>query len=149
MAYIMKKITQRMPDGLVRTHYMRLAGMGDGPITSPDQDPSTGAIVQPQFDPTSDETVATVGPIITGTPPANCGGWFNPCPQTGSGVTTNVTDDVAAAASAVVDTFVPNATDDSSSILKKLLFAAALVGGVYYFTRDKKQRVATTRRTTR
>jgi len=80
VAYIMKRITQRLPDGLVRTHYMRLAGLGDGtPVTSPDQDPTTGEIQMPDdyvgsgtqqpgstFDSSSDEVVATVGPIITG-----------------------------------------------------------------------------------
>lgn len=78
----MKRITQRMPDGHVRTHYMRLAGLGDGtPVTSPDQDPTTGEIQMPDdyvgsgpapsttdtsFDSSSNQVVATVGPIITG-----------------------------------------------------------------------------------
>lgn len=77
MAYIMKRITRVLPDGHVRTHYMRLAGLGDGPITSPDQDPTTGEIQMPDdyvgsgpapntFDSSSDQVVATVGPIITG-----------------------------------------------------------------------------------
>jgi len=56
----------------------RRYGMGDGPITSPDQDPTTGEIIMPDdyvgsgtppastFDSSSDQVVATVGPIITG-----------------------------------------------------------------------------------
>lgn len=82
MAYVLKKVQQRLPNGIVRTHYMRLAGFGDGPVTSPDQDPTTGEIQMPDdyvgkgsgpgspagggFDSSSSDVVATVGPIITG-----------------------------------------------------------------------------------
>jgi hypothetical protein len=158
MAFLMKRVTKHLPNGHVRSYYQKLSGFGDatvasGPITSPDQNPTTGEIQMPDdyvgstpapsttttpFDPTTDTTVATVGPIITGSSSSS--------PST-SGITTSITDTANTAAGWITGT--KPAPGAPMSQLAMLLVAGTVVGAYYVYEKMKKSpapRRASTRR---
>lgn len=144
MAYILKQHQQLLPNGIRRTYYSRLAGLGDGPVTSPDQDPTTGEIQMPDdyvgkgtppgstFDSSSDQTVATVGPIITGVQNAvtSTADWLKNMLSGGSSqapITTTVTGTGPAASAAGAQ---PNL----------LVLAALGIGGYAAYKHFKKKK---------
>lgn len=157
MGAMVKRVTKRLPNGHTRSFYQRVAGFGDGPITSPDQDPTTGEIQMPDdyvgstpaptttppatnFDSSSDQTVATVGPIITG-------------------VTTGITDTANAAAGWITSWVTgtgPTTTPAAAAVsgapmspLAMLLVAGTVVGAYYAYEKMKGPKKAARKTTTR
>lgn len=146
MKAMVKRVTKRLPNGHTRSFYQRVAGFGDGPITSPDQDPTTGEIQMPDdyvgttpapgtnFDSSSDQTVATVGPILTGiTDTANAAaGWITTW-ITGTGPDTTATPGAVTATS----------PGQPMSPLAMLLVAGTVVGAYYAYKEMSKPAGAT------
>lgn len=117
------------------------AGFGvDGPIISPDQDPSSGEIQMPDdyvgtgFDPNQNQTVATVGPTITGTPSSGATGPGSGTDPNDGWITTYIT---GTGPQSVV-----SAAKGQGNLTSYLLLAAIAAGGYYLYKDGQKPTVA-------
>lgn len=115
---------------------VRRISMGDGPVTSPDQDPTTGEIQMPDdyvgggtttgFDSGSSTTVATVGPTITPTTSST-----SPVDSVKNAVT-----DAADSITTIITGAPPTATGPNIGLYVLL---AGVGATIYYFTKKPKK----------